>query len=458
MNNLKNIVVATLLCSSVSGCGLYSKYERPTDELVVVDSLYEYIEATDELSSIATISWRDFFVDPYLQSLIELGIENNSDLNIARLSVDQAAAALRSAKLAYLPSLSLTPNVGITTLNGATTRSYDLSASASWEIDLFGKLTNAKEQSKAALEQSVAYRQAVQTELISTIANSYYTLLMLDEQLRISESTVLNWEKNTKAIEALKKAGRVNVTSVLQSEANRVALSSSIVSIKQQIMQMESSLSTLLAIAPQRIERGSITETRFSTELSVGVPLELLSNRPDVKVAEYNLMGAFYTTNEARSSLYPSITLSGSAGYKGSGGVIPTPGEMIYSAAASLVQPIFSRGTLRAQLTISKSQQEQALIQFKQAILDAGDEVNSALIQWQSATERLTCDKEHIALLEQAVRSQELLMKHGNVNYLEVLTAQISLLQGELTYASDKFDEIQGVVYLYRALGGGSEM
>lgn len=457
MNKINYILVAAIACSSLSGCGLYTSYER-ADEETLTDSLYTYIEATNDTTNIASLSWRELFTDSHLQTLIEQALANNTNLAVARLTVEQAKVALKTAKLAYVPTLNLGATGGASSFQSTNTQTYALSASSSWEIDLFGKLRNAKRQSQAALEQSEAYKQAVQTDLIATIANSYYSLLMLDEQLRINEGTLTNWEESLRAMEALKKAGVINQNSVLQSQASVLSLQSSIVTTKQQIAALENTLSALLAIPSQEIERGVITEATFPSELVIGVPVQLLSNRPDVRVAEYNLEQAFYATNEARASLYPSISLSGSIGYTNSGGTgIVNPGDILYNAAASVLQPIFNGGALRGQLNIAKATQEQALLQFKQAVLDAGAEVNTALIAWQSAQERLVYDKQQIEVLQQAVANSELLMKHGNINYLEVLTAQLTLLQTELSFASDKYAEIAGAIDLYRALGGGGK-
>ncbi len=456
MKRLTYIVVAAAIASSLSGCGIYSNYHRAEDN-DIVDNLYNYIEASNDTTNIASIEWRELFTDPDLQQLIAKGLESNTDLNVARLSVEQAKTTLTTARLAFLPSLSATPQGTISSSLGNTTKTYNLGVSASWEIDFFGKLRNAKEQSKAALEQSVAYRQAVQTQLVATIAESYYSLLMLDEQLAISEKTQKNWSENLRVMNAMKRAGRINETAVLQSEATSISLNSSIVTITEQIAALENTLSALLAMPTEHIKRGSISSTKFPSELSVGVPLQLLSNRPDVRMAESYLKQAFYATNEARSSLYPSITLSGSGGYTNSLGTITNPSDMLYSAVASLVQPIFNRGTLRAQVKISKSQQEQALLLFNQSILDAGTEVNNALSEWQSAQERLKYSNSQIEILSTTVAKTELLMKHGSSDYLDVLTAQLSLLQSELSYAADKYNEAQGVINLYRALGGGEE-
>ncbi len=456
MKQIKYIASSLLALLTMSGCGVYTKYQSSTDEEQIAN-LYSYIEASNETTSIATLPWQELFTDPYLQSLIETGLTQNTDLNVAQLNIEQAEIALSTARKAFLPTLNLEPQGAISSFNGSTTKTYSVSLTSSWEIDLFGRLRNAKEQSKALLEQSKAYHQAVQTGLIATIAQSYYSLLMLDEQLKISEQTQANWQEILRVMKAMMRAGRINETSVLQSEASSIALNSQIVTLKEQIAQLENSISLLLAQPTEHIERGDINSVEFPEELSVGLPIELLSNRPDVRMAESYLTEMFYATAEARSSLYPSLTLSGSAGYTNSSGAVINPGDMLYNLAGSILQPIFNRGTLRAQVKISKSQQEQALLQFKQSILDAGAEVNNAISELQSAQERLQFGTEQIAVLEKTVTKTELLMKHGSATTLEVLVAQLSLLQTQLSFTSEKYNQTQGVINLYRALGGGEE-
>lgn len=452
MIKIKNIVVASIIASSLSGCGLYTKFDHTADA-EIVDNLYNYVDAPVQEESLASLSWQELFTDAHLQALIEEGLERCTDLNVAKLNIEQAEIALRTARLAYLPSLAF--NAGANTSTASSASTYSLSVNASWEIDIFGKIKNAKEQQKAALEQSQAYSQAIQTELIASIANCYYSLLLLDSQIEISNLSLEAWESNVRTYEALNRAGKVNVTSVLQAKANREALKSSIVTLEQQLFELENTLSVLLAATPRHIERGSLAESSFDCTISTGVPLEMVGNRPDVRVAELTMAQAYYATNIARASLYPSLTLGGSAAYSDSFGSVSSPSDVIYSAVASIVQPIFYQGTLRAQVQIAKSQQEQALLEFNQAILDAGAEVNTALISWQSALKRREHYTQQIDLLSEALRSSELLMKHGSVNYLEVLTAQQSLLSAELNLSANKYDEIQSVIDLYRALGGG---
>lgn len=457
---MKKLII--LYCISawvgLGACSVYKSYERP--DMPVVDSLYRQAAATSaDTTSIASLSWRELFTDPKLQALIETGLQNNTDLNIARLKVTEAEATLMTSRLAYLPSISFEPSGTLRSVDGnAMTKSYDIAASASWEVDIFGKLTNAKRGAKAALEQSEAYRQAVQTQLIATIANSYYSLLMLDAQLDISERTAANWGENVRAMKALKAAGDATELAVAQSEASKLSVDASIASLRQQIDQMENTLTALLGIAPQKIDRTTIGEQRFPTELAAGVPLQLLQRRPDVRQSEAALAQAFYATNAARAAFYPSITLSGSAGWTNTAGAaITNPGQWLFTAVGSLVQPLFNRGKNIANLRIAKAQQEEALLSFRQSLLDAGTDVNNALIQWQTARQRQQIDQQQILSLESTVRSSELLMQYSPQNYLEVLAARQTLLQAELTAVSDRFDEIQGVINLYHALGGGAE-
>ncbi|MFI3302342.1 MAG: TolC family protein [Rikenellaceae bacterium] len=452
---IRNILAAALLASTMSGCGLYSKFEQPTTT-EITDNLYNYIEATSDTTTLASVKWRELFTDPKLQALIEQALENNTDLNVARLNIEQAETSFKMSRKAYIPTLSASASASLVGVGSTTAKGVSGSLSSSWEIDIFGRLRNAKYQSKSALEQSVAYHKAVQTQLIATVATNYYSLLMLDEQMRISLTTLDMWSENIRAMEALNRAGRVDNTSVLQSQANKSALESSIVSIDEQIKTAENNLSTLLKIVPQHIERGDIADVNLADDLAVGVPMQLLSNRPDVQVAEYELAQAFYATNYARAALYPSLSLSGSVGY-GFGAAITNPKEVVYSLVGSVVQTIFNGGKLRGALEISKSQQEQVLLQFNQTLLDAGAEVNVALIACQSAKARIVHELQQIAYLKDALKSSELLMKHGASTYLVVLTAQQSLLSAELSFANSKFEQTEGIINLYRSLGGGVE-
>ena len=441
---------------AMCSCGLYTRYERPDTSFV--DSLYA--APAGDTSSLATLSWEALFTDTLLQRLIAAGLENNTDLRVARLRVAEAAAALEASRLAFVPSVSAAAQVSVgRQADGGAVTNYSVAPSLSWEADIFGRLTNAKRSAAAALEQSEAYRRAVQTQLIATIADSYYTLLMLDEQLVISRRTLDTWEESIRTLEALKRAGKTNEAAVLQARANRLSVEGSVLTLVKQIREQEFSLAALLGSVPFAIERGSLAGQSFPKELSAGVPLQLLDRRPDVRQAEMELAQACYAVNTARAAFYPAVTLSGTLGWSGAAGArITDPGSWLLNALMSVVQPVFTQGQNKARLKTAQARQEAALLQFRQSLLDAGTEVNCALVEWQTALKRLEVDKKQIMNLRGAVWNTRLLMKHApNANYLEVLTAQQNLLQAELTEITDRFNEIQSVIALYHALGGGAD-
>ena len=436
----KIIIVAAAILT-LGSCSMYREYERP--KLHYLDSLYRRLPDLQDSSSIAELSWREFFADTTLQEWIRLGISFNTDLSIARFKVDQAQATLHAARRAFFPSASLSAEAGI---NGGS-MSYSLTPSFSWEADIFGKMTNAKRSAAAAVEQSVAYKQAVQTQLIATIAETYYTLLMLDAQLAVSQRTQKTWEENIRTLEALKMAGKTNEAAVLQAKANMLDVQNSIYVLYKKIFETENAFSSLIGIVPIIIDRGTLDGQEFIEHLSGGLPAEILGNRPDVRQAELQLKQAFYATNQARASFYPTVKLDGFLRFDPSG--------FITDLGASLLQPLYARGLNNAQLRRAEAQQKIALYEFRQKLLDAGIEVNNALVALKTAQSMVKIDKKQIVHLQAAVWNTQLLMKHGNTNYLEVLTAQQKLLQAELSEISDRYEEIRSVINLYHALGGG---
>ena len=451
---MKREILYIVLAVMLSGCSVYRKFPQTTE---VDKNLFgeEYITA--DTTTIASLSWRELFQDRHLQQLIDTALVRNTDLRTAYLRIEQAEAVLMNARLSYLPSVGLTAEGTVGSSGGATSKSYTLGGSASWEIDIFGKTTNAKRGAQEALKSSKAYAQAVQTNLVATVANGYYTLLMLDEQLRISKETLDSWKKSVRVLESLKRGGGgVTDAAVLQSQASCMALESEILSIEKNIKESENALCTLLATTPSTIERGVLADQQFPSDLSVGVPLQLLANRPDVRVAEHQLAQSFYATNVARALFYPSVNLSGTFGWtNGAGGVELNPAGWLLNAIGSLVQPLFNKGANVANLNIAKAEQEVAMLNFQQSLLNAGAEVNDAITALQTARRKLDIDNKQVNALQEAVRKTELLMRHSSVNYLEVLTSQQSLLNAEQSVAQDRFDEIQSVISLYHALGGG---
>lgn len=453
-----------MLCATafLSSCHIYKSYDRPED--MDLSGLYrDTVPGGDTLVSDTTnfgnLPWREVFTDSQLQTLIEQGLANNTDLQTAILKVEEAKAALMTSRLAYAPMLALSPQGTISSFDkSAATKTYSLPVTASWELDFFGKLLNAKRGSQAALLQTKAYRQAVQSQIISGIANTYYTLLMLDKQLEISEQTADIMRRNVETMRAMKDAGMTNAAAVAQSEAAHAQVIASLPAIRQGIREAENALCMLLRQAPQAVKRSTLEAQQLPEQFSVGVPLQLLSNRPDVKAAEMSLAGTYYNTNAARAAFYPQITLSGSAGWTNSAGsAIINPGKLLASALGSLTQPLFYRGSNIARLKIAKAQQEEAKLAFQQTILNAGSEVSNALSLYQTTAEKASARQIQVDSAEKGAEYTKELFKLGTSTYLEVLSAEQSLLSARLSQVSDQFDSMQAVVSLYQALGGGRE-
>ena len=397
------------------------------------------------------------FTDPQLQALIEEGLANNVDMQAAILRVEEAKVMLTAAKLAYLPSFNLVPQGTLSSFDKSkTSKTYQLPVAASWEIDLFGKLLNAKRGQRAAYLQSQYSQQAVRSQIIGGIANIYYSLLMLDRQVDITAQTVDIYKENVRAMEAMKIAGMTTEAAVAQMRAAYHQVEASLLDLRRQVRETENSLCVLLAKTPQHIDRSTLDAQTVPDELMVGVPLQLLENRPDVKVAEMSLASAYYTTNQARSAFYPSITISGTAGWTNSAGAaIVNPGKVILSAIASLTQPIFNNGKLIANLKVSKAEEKIAQMNYQQTILEAGQEVSDALMLYDTQNKKMLHDRQQVDQLDKAVTYTKALFQSGDATYLEILTSQQNLLSAQLTEVSDNFQRLQAVINLYSALGGG---
>ena len=453
---MKKLILLSTTAVLLSSCGIYTKY-KPAES--VPDNLYGETFIAEDTTSLGNTDWHELFTDPLLQAYIEQGLQNNTDYLSAQLRIEEAEATLLSSKLAFLPSFALAPQGTVSSFDGGkATQTYSLPVTASWELDIFGKMRNSKRQAQALYAQSQDYKQAVRTQLIASIANTYYTLLMLDDQLAFAQEMALSWEETVHSTRALMNAGLADEAAVSQMEAACYEVQASVLDLKEQINQTENSFALLLAKTPHSYERSTVAEVQMPSELSVGIPMQMLANRPDVRMAERSLESAFYATNAARSAFYPSITLSGSAGWTNSAGaLIVNPGKFLASAVGSLTQPLFARGQLLGQLKISKAQQEEAALAFQQTLLNAGSEVNDALTAWQTSRNKSQLLDKQVTSLQNAVKSTSLLMEHGTTTYLEVLTARQNLLSAQLTQTANRFTEIQSVISLYCALGGGQE-
>ena len=452
---MKKILMLFIATQTLLGCGIYTKYSKPT--VAADDFLFGSTIDVKDSVSVEVPSWRNLFTDSLLCELIDLGLTSNTDLVLAKLSIEQSQAMFTTSKLAYVPSFMLAPQGGINSFGGSKgSASYNLPITTSWEIDIFGKLRNNKQQAKAVVEQSQEYVQMVQTQLVSAIATSYYTLLMLDEQLAITKATSVNFKQNLEVIKSLKEVGMQTEAAVRQSAANYYSVLLSIEDLENGIQIAENALALLLNQPPYKMVRGRIKTSTFGAELESSISITALSNRPDVRYSEFMLKQSFYGVNSARSAFYPSISLGGSAGWSNNAGVIVNPGDLLLSAIGSLTQPLFNRGVNRANLKIAKVNYDKSVNSFQKSLLIAGNEVNDALINYQTSKEKRVFRKKQINELEQAVIVTEELMKGGFNTYLEVLIAQNSLLQAQIYQTTDWFDYAKSRVDLYKALGGGT--
>lgn len=458
---IRNIMTLGLAALVLTGCkSLYGKYERPT--VNTAGLVRDVISPTDTLAvtdtaTFGNLPWRSVFTDPRLQTLIEKALANNTDLLNAALNVNMAESQLKAAKLAFVPSFTFSPQGTIVSWDGnKPTKTYSLPISASWSIDLFGNLLSQKRSSQMALIATKDYQLVVKTKIVTGVANMYYTLLMLDKQLEIvtdmEELTKNTWD----LMKIQKELGRVRSTGVQSAEANYYSVQAQKVDLQRQIRETENSLSLLLAQPAQAIGRGKLEEQSLSSNLAAGVGIHMLNNRPDVHYAEMSLAQCFYNVETARSRFYPSLTISPTGAFTNSSGMgVVNPGKWLLSAVGSLVQPIFQHGQIVAGLKVAKAKYEQAYNTWQQSILSAGSEVSNALVLYNSSNEKSQIEARQVATLKQNVEDTKRLMAESNSTYLEVITAQQSLLNAELSKVRDDFAKMQAVVNLYYALGGG---
>lgn len=446
----------------MSSCGIYNKYERP--DVNVTGIVRDVTSNTDTLAvtdttSFGNLPWRSVFTDPQLQVLIEQGLEHNTDLLNAALNVKMVEAQLMAAKLAFVPSFTFSPQGTISSWDGSkATKTYSLPINASWSIDLFGNLLNQKRSAQMALLATKDYQLVVKTNLIANIANAYYTLLMLDKQLEIVDNMTVLTKDTWDMMKLQKELNSAKETSVQSAEANYYSVLAQAADLKRQIRETENSLSLLLGQPAQTIARGRLEDQSLPTEFSTGVGIQMLNNRPDVHYAEMTLAQCFYDTQAARSKFYPNITISGSGAFTNSSGSgIVNPGKWLLSAIGSLVQPIFQNGQLVARLKVAKATQEQAYNTWQNAVLSAGSEVSNALVLYNSSDEKSKLEEKQVESLTKNVQYTKDLFNMGSSTYLEVITAQQSLLNAELSKVQDDFYKMQAVVNLYYALGGGRD-
>lgn len=468
----KNIFILGAALAVLTGCstarkGVLSTYERPAD--INTQGIYGDAQSGSE-QSLGDLSWREVFTDPQLQSLIEKALAQNVNVKNTDLRLQEVQYALKASKLAFIPSIYFSPQGSVTkmfdpydrnttaAMTAGNSKSYSLPVSFGWQNVNFFQLRNAKKGAQVSVEQMQNARQAVQAQLVAGVAQLYYNLCMLDEQLAMMQQTEENWATYVDMQRKLMDAGQSNAAAVASIEATHLSIKSSVVTLKDNIRIIENSLSSLLGESTQSYSRSSLSGFRAPTVMSTGLPIQILSRRPDVRDAELSLAKAFYDVTSARAAFWPSISLSANGQFTNSlGSAILNPGMMIGNALASLTQPIFANGRLRANLKITKAEYEVAANNFRQAVIEAGNEVNTANVELTSAEEQKELLAGQVDALQRALDATQQLYAYGNTNYLNVITAQNSLIQAQMNYLQNRMDAIQATISLYQALGGGTK-
>ncbi|MBO7116346.1 MAG: TolC family protein [Prevotella sp.] len=474
MKQLKNMIAVAAVGMMLTGCGIYNKYEQKVETPADAFGASQDLKVANSETTIAQTSWREFFTDPMLQQLIEQALANNTDLNSARLAVEKSEASLKAARLAYLPALYFSPSGTIASFDGGkASKTYDIPLQLSMDIDVFGSITNKKRAAKAVMLQAKMREEAVRANLVSTTAQQYFLLQVLDRQLEILTQTDELWNASLETEKSLWENGKAYSTAVNQMEASYLSVKTQIVDTRRHIRAVENAICQLLAITPQHINRqkwgssplhhaeaqGDEAERMFDTKfLRIGVPATMLEMRPDIRMANHAMEEAFYNTQAARSAFFPSITLNGSAGWTNSaGGLIVNPGKILLSAVAQLTQPIFARGRLIANKKIAKLTEEDLQKKYVQTVINAGNQVNEAMADCMAAREKHQYYTRQVEVLNEAYKGTHELMDNGKANYLEVLKAQESLLDAQLAQAMNMYEAADAVIGLYIALGGGTK-
>ena len=460
--NFSKGALVLMLALTLQSCFVAKDYTRP--ELEETEHLYRTDNLPQDSISLADVSWKDMFKDQYLAQYIEEGLQNNLDIRVAIQQIAIANAYMKQGKAGYLPTVSATAQMTHQELSGnsqfgsffSSLDQYELSGSLSWEADIWGKIRSNKRASEATYLQSVAAHKAVKTQLVSSIATTYYQLLALDAQLEVTEQTVAARDSSVITIKALKDAGQVNQVAVDQNIAQYNNAKALLVDIKATIFKTENALNLLLGRSSQPIQRGSLENQNFDAEIKVGVPATLLSNRPDVIASEYGLINSFELTNVARSNFYPSLTLTASSGFQSLElDQLLNANSLFATVIGGLTQPIFNQRRIKTQHEVAKAQQEQALLAFKNTLLTAGNEVSNALYDYEAETEKFEYRQNEVEALRNAESNSEELLKNGYANYLDLLTARQSALSAELNLIDNKLQQMLSVINLYEALGGG---
>lgn len=458
MNKLIRYIIPVMLTVALSSCHIYRKYELPSEDNAFVDDFRKATEQPVDSTSLEYLGWEKVFTDPLLQGYIRQALANNNDLDDARHNVEIAQAQLKGAKLSYFPSLALNPNGGSASYGGSHMNwSYTIPLAANWEIDVFGKILNRKRGAKVSVEQMQDYEQATRSQIICGVANTYYALVLLKQQLELTERTAVIWKDQVESMKAMKVAAYVNEAAVVQSAANYWSIMASIPDIKQSIKETSNTLSILLGVYPQEWEVTSDLSFSLPVDVRNGIPMSYLAVRPDVRAAERGLAAAYYTTNSARAAFYPTLSISAQGGFTNLlGSMITNPGKWFIQLAGQLAAPLFSRGQNIATLEAAKARQKQAMNAFEKTVLSASADVSDALSLIANTEVKKKSLEQQIDNLEKSVEyTQELLTLDQKTTYLEVLTARSSLLNAQMSGLACWHTQVASLISLYQAVGGG---
>ncbi|CAM4128371.1 efflux transporter outer membrane subunit [Flavobacterium antarcticum] len=458
------VALPVLVAFVMQSCFTAKTYERPQ---VQTDNLYRMETVSTDTTSLGDLTWNNLFTDAQLQEYINKGLQNNLDIRMAMQNIAASEAYMKQGKAGYFPSIGLgadwthqelskNSQFGAL-LSDRSTDQYQLTGNLSWEADIWGKIRSNKRATGASYLQTVAAKQAVQTQLIANIAKTYFQLMSLDAQLQVVDSTLTNRSESIEVIKALKEAGSVTEVGVRQTEAQLYTTQLIKEDLKSSIAILENAFNILLGEGPKKVSRSTLDAQTISAEVKVGVPALLLRKRPDVIAAEYNLISNFEMTNVARSEFYPSLKITATGGLQS----IDlkewfSANSLFANVVTGLTQPLFNKRQVKTRFEVAKANQEKAFLEFQQTLLVAGREVSDAMQNYTNETTKLEIRKKQVASLKSAAGFSDELLEYGLVNYLEVLTAKDQALSTELNLIDNQYNQYNAVITLYRALGGGN--
>ncbi|MHA6697687.1 TolC family protein [Chryseobacterium sp. A321] len=461
----KSVILPLALGVLLTSCATATKYETPPQ--VVEQTLYRTDQLPQDSLSFGDVSWREIFTDPILQGHIQKALDNNIDVRIALQNIVSAEAYLKQSKAAYLPTINIGPNYTFNTqslntqsgqmLSERTHNSqWDLTGALNWEIDIWGKMASEQRAQMASYLGTVSAHQSIKSDLVAAVAASYFQLLTFDEQKRIINETISLREKNLETTQALKDAGSLTEVAVQQSEALVHNAESLLINIDIQIELLENTMSLLLAEPSAAITRSTLEDQNLPIALDLGYPSQLLSNRPDVRMAELNLVQAFELSKAAKAQFYPRLTITGSGGLQSKDiDNLFSANSLFANVVGGLLQPVLNKRQIKTQYEVSLANKEIAYLNFRRSVLTAGKEVSDAIKMYSSQDSFIALKQKELDAYRKSVEFSQELVNYGMANYLEVLNASVNQLNAELNISNARYAKMQSGIELYRALGGG---